>query len=168
VGDHGARHLSPLFERRLVRWDDRAGAYRLNLDDGFRTILKELMQQFLQLLDDPDAPVLHRVFPPAYSDPGDVERQDEYRRLMMEDLVERRRLECQMVLDLAGEKTLSEEQLLAWSRSINGLRLVIGTYLDVSEDDEPRLPQTAEESAYQFLSLMLEEAVDAMSGRVGP
>ena len=151
----------------MVRWDERAGAYRLNLDDGFRTILRELMEQFLDLLADPDHPVLHRVFPPAYSDPGDVARQDEYRRLMMEDLVERRRADCQMVLDLAQEKTLTEEQLLAWSRSINGLRLVLGTYLDVHEDDEPRVPESAEESAYQFLSLMLEEAVDAMSARAG-
>ena len=151
----------------MVRWDDRAGAYRLNLDDGFRTILRELMQHFLELLSDPDAPVLHRLFPPAYSDPAHLELQDEYRRLMMEDLVERRQAEVQMVLDLAGEKTLSEEQLLAWSRSINGLRLVLGTYLDVSEDDEPRRPESAEESAYQFLSLLLEEAVDAMSARAG-
>jgi hypothetical protein len=85
----------------------------------------------------------------------------------MEDLVERRRADGQMVLDLAAEKTLSEEQLMAWSRSINGLRLVIGTYLGVSDDDELRAPQSAEESAYQFLSFLLEEAVDAMSARAG-
>ena len=149
-----------------MRWDEKAGVYRLNLDDGFRTILRELMQQFLDLLEDPGAPVLHRLFPPAYSDPTDIVRQDEYRRLMMEDLVERRRADGQMVLDLAAEKTLTEEQLLAWSRSINGLRLVIGTYLDVSDDDELQAPQSAEESAYQFLSFLLEEAIDAMSGRV--
>jgi hypothetical protein len=167
VGDHGARQLSPIFDRRTLRWDDKAGVYRLNLDDGLRTILKELMEQFLDMLSDPGAPVLHRLFPPAYSDPGDIERQEEYRRLMMEDLVERRRADGQMVLDLAAEKTLSEEQLMAWSRSINGLRLVIGTYLGVSDDDELRAPQSAEESAYQFLSFLLEEAVDAMSARAG-
>ena len=167
MGHYGARQLSPLFERRMVRWDKKAGVYRLNLDDGFRNILRELMQQFLELLADPGAPILHRLFPPAYSDPSDVARQDEYRRLMMEDLVERRRVECQMLLETAEEKTLTEEQLLAWSRAINGLRLALGTYLDVSEEDEPHAPQTAEESAYQFLSFMLEEAVDAMSGRIG-
>lgn len=150
-----------------MRWDERAGAYRLNLDDSLRTILRELMQQFLDLLSDPGAPVLHRLFPPAYSDPGDVALQDEYRRLMMEDLVERRRADSQMVLDLAAEKSLTEEQLLAWSRSINSLRLVIGTYLEVSDDDELRAPESAEESAYQFLSFLLEEAIEAMSARAG-
>ncbi len=137
--------------------------YRLNLDDGFRQVLRELMEQFLQLLEDPGAPVLHRLFPPAYSDPADLARQDEYRRLMMEDLVERRQAECRMVLETADQKTLSEEELLAWSRTINSLRLALGTYLDVSEDDEPRAPETAEESAYQWLSFLLEEAVDALS-----
>ena len=140
--------------------------FRLNLDDGFRQILKELMQQFLDLLEDPGAPVLHRLFPPAYSNPVDLERQDEYRRLMMEDLVERRRAECQMVLDTAAQKTLTEEELMAWSRSINGLRLAIGTYLDVQENDEARAPESAEESAYQLLSWLLEETVDALSGRI--
>lgn len=165
MGDHGARQLSPLFDRSVLRWDEKAKVYRLNLDDGFRQVLQELMQQFLALLDDPDAPVLHRLFPPAYSDPGDVALQDEYRRLMMEDLVERRRAECQMVLETAAEKTLSEEQLSAWTRSINSLRLALGTFLDVSEDDPPGPPESAEESAYYWLGWLLEEAVEALSGR---
>jgi Domain of unknown function (DUF2017) len=163
VGDHGARQLSPLFDRRVLRWDEKAGVYRVNLDDGFRQVLRELMQQFLALLEDPDAPILYRLFPPAYSAPADVERQDEYRRLMMEDLVDRRKAECQMVLESAEQKTLTEEQMLAWSRTINSLRLALGTYLNVSEDDEVRPPETAEESAYHWLSWLLEETVDAMS-----
>ena len=167
MGDHGARQLSPIFSRSILRWDPRAKVYRLNLDDGFRQILKELMQQFLDLLDDPGAPVLHRLFPPAYTAPVDLERQDEYRRLMMEDLVERRRAEGQIVLDSATRKTLTEEELLAWSRSINGLRLALGTYLDVQEDDEVRPPQSPEESAYHLLSWLLEETVDAMSKQIG-
>ncbi|HWE56012.1 MAG TPA: DUF2017 family protein [Acidimicrobiales bacterium] len=163
MGDHGARQLSPLFDRRIVRWDDRAKVYKLELDDGFRGILRELMGQFLTLLDDPGAPLLYRLFPPAYSDPGDVALQDEYRRLMMEDLVERRQEECRMVLETAGAKTLTEEQLFAWSRTINSLRLALGTYLDVKDDDQPQVPTSTEESAYQLLSWLLEETIDAMS-----
>ena len=163
MGDHGARQLSPLFNRRLIKWDDRAGEYRVDLDDAFRQVLRELMQQFLDLLGDPGAPVMHRLFPPAYSDPGDLERQEEYRRLMQEDLVERHKAECETVLATADAKHLTEEQLLAWTRSINGLRLAIGTYLDVQEDDPVGEPTTAEESAYHWLSFLLDEAVDALS-----
>ena len=165
MGDDGARQLSPLFDRSTLRWDEREKVYRLNLDEAFRQILRELMQQFMDMLEDPDAPVLHRLFPPAYSDPGDVGLQDEFRRLMMEDLVERRRAECQMVLETAAEKTLTVDQLLAWTRTINSLRLALGTYLDVSEDDPPGPPESAEESAYYWLGWLLEEAVEALSRR---
>jgi hypothetical protein len=163
VGDHGARQLSALFDRRILRWDSRAAVYRLDLDPQFRRILRELIQQFLELLEDPGAPVLHRLFPPAYSDPADVGLQDEFRQLMMEDLVERKRTEGQLVLDTAEEKTLTEEQLLGWSRTINSLRLALGTYLDVSDDDEPGPAQSADESAYYWLGWLLEETVDALS-----
>jgi hypothetical protein len=166
VGDDGARQLSPLFDRSVLRWDAKAGVYQLHLDEGYRQILEELMLQFLALLDDPGAPVLHRLFPPAYSDPSDVESQDDYRRLMMDDLVELRRADCRMVMATASQKALTEDQLLAWSRSINGLRLTLGTYLDVHDDDEVRPPESAEESAYHLLGWLLEEAVEAMSKRI--
>lgn len=138
----------------------------MNLDDEVRQILEELMNQFLQLLEDPGAPILHRIFPPAYSDPADVALQDEYRQLMMEDLVERRRQECQVLLDTASQEELTEDQLLAWSRTINSLRLALGTYLNVSEDDAPRPPETTEESAYNWLTWMLEESIEALSRNV--
>lgn len=149
----------------MIRWDPRAGAYRVEMDDDFRRVLRELMQQFLQLMEDPGSPVLHRLFPPAYSDPAHVALQDEYRRLMQDDLVERRRAECEAVMASAEAGELTEEQLLAWSRAINAIRLALGTYLDVSEDDAPHAPQTPEETAYQWLSLLLEETIEAMSDR---
>jgi hypothetical protein len=167
VGHHGARQLSGRFRRPAIRWDRSAGAFRLNLGPELQQILTQLMTQLQELLEDPGAPVLHRLFPPAYSDPSDVALQDEYRRLMMEELVDRRRAECQVLLDTVERPTLSEEELMAWVRTINSLRLALGTYLDVSEDDVPGPPQSAEESAYQWLSLLLEEAVDALAGRVG-
>jgi hypothetical protein len=68
-----------------------------------------------------------------------------------------------LVLDTADEKTLTEEQLLGWSRTINSLRLALGTYLDVSDDDEPGPTQSADESAYYWLGWLLEETVDALS-----
>ena len=163
MGNDGARHLSPLFDRRPIKWDAKAGEYRVELDDGLRQVLRELMQQFLQMLEDPDSPVLHRLFPPAYSNQSDLELQDEYRRLMQDDLVVRRREECEVVLTSVEARTVSEEQLQAWSRAINGIRLALGTYLDVKEEDPVVAPQTAEESAYQWLSYLLEETIGALS-----
>lgn len=155
--------MSALFARRMIRWDARANVYKVDLDDGFRQVIEELMQQFSTMLDDPGAPILYRLFPPAYSDPADLHHQDEYRRLMHDDLAERRRAELELVASTAREKTLTEEQLLAWSRAINSARLALGTYLDVSEDDPPKAPETVEESAYQWLSVLLEATIEALS-----
>ncbi|MBV9660982.1 MAG: DUF2017 family protein [Acidimicrobiales bacterium] len=155
--------MSPLFGGRTITWDQKSGAYRVELDDGFRQVIVELMEQFLELLEDPGAPVLYRLFPPAYSDPADIQHQDEYRRLMQDDLVERRRAELELVASTARQSTLTEDQLLAWSRAINSVRLALGTYLDIREEDAERVPSTAEESAYHWLNYLLEETVEALS-----
>ena len=163
MGNDGVRQLSPLFTTLLVKWDGRSATYKISLDENLRRVLGELMEQMLNLLSDPEAPLLHRLFPPAYSKPVDLERQDEYRRLMQEDLVERRRGDCQTVIDSIKEEHLDEEKMMAWVAAINSMRLVLGTYLDVKEDDPPRQPESQEESAYLWLSFLLEESIDALS-----
>jgi hypothetical protein len=166
VGDHGARQLSPLFARRIIRRDRQSGGYRLDLDDDEREILRQLVPQIVTLLDQPDQPVLERLFPPAYSEDVDADKAAEYRRLMQEDLVARHRDELQLIAATADAKTLTEEQLLGWTRALNSIRLVLGTYLDVSEDDEGRAPSTLEESVYGWLSFLLGEAVDALGDQM--
>lgn len=166
MGDYGARQLSPLFSRRPIRFNRQTGRYDLNLGDEYRTMLKELVPQFEELLGDPGHPVVRRLFPPAYSDPAHGEEQEEYRRLMQDDLVTRRREELELIASTAFAKTLSAEELLAWSRALNSIRLVLGTYLDVSEDDERRLPQTPEESVYRWLTYLLGESIEALSGTI--
>jgi Domain of unknown function (DUF2017) len=165
MGDHGARPLTPLFSRRLIRRDRSTGDFQLNLSDDDRSVLRELAPQFTELLADPSQPVLRRLFPPAYSDTDDVERQDEYRRLMQEDLVERHREEFELLASTVDARILTPEQLEAWSRALNSIRLVLGTYLDVSEDDERRPPTTPEESVYRWLTYLLGEAIEALSSQ---
>jgi hypothetical protein len=163
VGNDGARQLIPRFSPRIVKWDAKTATYRIALDDGLRKVLGELMSQLLTLLEDPGAPVMHRLFPPAYSQQSDIERQEEYRRLMQEDLVEQHREECRSVIASLSGKSLDEGQMLAWVKAVNSMRLVLGTYLDVQEDDPPRKPDTPEQSAYLWLSFLLEESVEALS-----
>lgn len=164
MGHDGAGQLTPLFARRLIH-PDKQGGYRVNLDPEERELLRSLAPQFVELLDDPSQPVLERLFPPAYSSPDNIEKQDEYRRLMQEDLVERHRDELELLASTANAETLTEEQLLAWSRALNSVRLILGTYLDVSEEDERGRPETPEEAIYQWLSYLLGEAIEALSGQ---
>ena len=109
MGDDGARQLSPLLPRRLVR-RDRQGGYVLRLGASDREMLRQLAPQFSALLEEPDQPVLRRLFPPAYSDPAHAEQQEEYRRLMQEDLVARHREELELLASTADADHLSEER----------------------------------------------------------
>ena len=52
VGDHGARQLSPLLPRRLIK-RDRQGGYSLHLSADDREVLRQLVPQFRELLDEP-------------------------------------------------------------------------------------------------------------------
>ena len=154
-----------VFSKRLIRWDRHAGAYRLSMSENDRAVLRELAPQFVSLLEDPEQPVVKRLFPPAYSDPAHAEHQEEYRRLMLEDLVERHRAEFELLAETSNAETLTEEQLLAWSRAVNSIRLILGTYIDVSEEDEGRTPETTEEALYHWLTYVLGEAIEALDGQ---
>ena len=147
-----------------------AGSYRLRLSDDEREVLRSLPDQLRQMMADDD-PGLVRLFPPAYVD--DLERDAEYRRYMREELVNRRLESLSMVEATVGSDRLTEEQLGAWLKVLNDVRLVIGTSLDVQEDDpEPQLapddPKAPMLALYWFLSYLLEAAVEALSGSLGP
>jgi hypothetical protein len=157
--------VSPLFGRRLIKADQKTGMFQLNLSGDDRAILKHLVPQIVELMADPDQPVVKRLFPPAYSDPTHHEQEDEYHRLMQEDLASHHREELQLLSDTADEQTLSEDQLMAWMRAINSIRLVLGTYLDVSEDDERSRPRSPEEAVYRWLTYLQGEVIEAMSGQ---
>jgi hypothetical protein len=165
VGHHGARQLSPLLPRRLIK-RDRQGGYTLHLRADDRAVLRQLVPQFNELLDNPDQPVLWRLFPPAYSEMAHAEHQEEYRRLMQEDLVARLREEFDLLGSTADAEHLTEEQLLAWTRALNAVRLVLGTVLDIQEGDENRRPNTPEESLYHWLTYLQGEAIEALSGEL--
>jgi hypothetical protein len=63
---------------------------------------------------------------------------------------------------------LTVEQADAWARSLNALRLVLGTRLDVTEDDDPTLVGPDDEDApawvlYMLLSALVDDLVAALS-----
>jgi hypothetical protein len=63
---------------------------------------------------------------------------------------------------------LTVEQADAWARSLNALRLVLGTRLDVSEDDDrgaigPDHPEAPAWLLYELLSALVDDLVGALS-----
>jgi hypothetical protein len=148
--------------RRVIR-RTRQGRYQINLGADERSMLRALPADLRERLADPDDPGLRRLFPPAYGD--DEQRAAEYRRLMQDDLVSRHRESLEVLERTADAEELSEEEMLAWLNALNQIRLVLGTRLDVSEDDDlSARPQTPEEAVYLFLGALQELVVDALSG----
>ena len=91
------------------------------------------------LVADPNSPDLRRLHPPAYLD--DPDRDTEYRLLAGEELRASRHAAIDAVLLSLDQERLSEDELWSWLQAINALRLVVGTRLDITDEDhDPNVP----------------------------
>lgn len=143
--------------------------YAFNLGDDERQLITRLLTELSQLLmGESDDPRLVRMFPPAYHLADDAEADAEYQRLMREELVASRLTGISTVnAALQSPEPVDEESMVAFVQAINGLRLVLGTMLDVSEDLDPDDiddddPLAGEHHLYGFLSWLLDWAVRAL------
>lgn len=160
-----------LFTRRIKRLGpDR---YRVNLPENERDLLATLLPQLRQLLAvgaSENDPSLTRLFPTAYA--NDPERDAGYHALVRDELLERRFAALDTVestLDAADGGEVSGEALSAWMRAANDLRLVLGTRLDVGEDDDPGSidpddPDASAWAIYHYLGMLVAVIVDALEG----
>jgi hypothetical protein len=144
---------------------ERDGSYRLRLSREERELLESLPAQLDELLHDPSNPDLRRLYPAAYEDDR---AQDEYARLVGDELLDGRRRALATIASTAGADRLTPEQAEAWLTGLNALRLVLGTRIDVTEDEPPRIdprdPQAHETAVYLYLSWLQEQLVEAMAG----
>lgn len=137
------------------------GGVRLTVEDeGEVQILQQLVGQLSELVapeqltsDDPlarmvgidttperpDDPAVARLFPDAYRD--DEHAATEFRRYTEQDLRQRKSADVERVtadlvsLGGSGSVATDADGARAWMGCLNDLRLVLGTRLDVSEDD---------------------------------
>ena len=160
--------MARLFRRRISR--TRRGTYAVRLPSEERALLASLVDQLRELLEvTTDDPAVRRLFPTAYHD--DAERDREYQQLVRDELLEHR-LEALAVVEVTAKASeLDEPQLTGWLTSLNDLRLVLGTRLDVSEEqdaldeDDPDAPAMA---VYGYLSVLLNDVVDALAEDLPP
>lgn len=145
--------------------------YRCNLDSEERYLLQRLLGEVRELLStsDPDDPKMVRLFPPAYDRDDDAAAQDDYRRLMHEELVASRLdslAQFDAVLSDDGSDTMTEQQMHSMATSLNSVRLILGTLIGVVNDDEGAedvsVGDGANAALYDYLSWLLENAVQAL------
>lgn len=120
-----------------------------------------------------------RLFPPAFTDHDgdDAEHDSEYQRLMRSELIASRRAAVASVLEMldgagdgrAGDEfVVDEARLSAFMRSLNSLRLVLGTLLGVDDDHaageaDERVRESPEFALFAWSGWMLEWVVQALS-----
>lgn len=149
--------------------------FAFNITDDERQLVGRLLTELSQLLvGEADDARLARIFPPAYHLADDAEADAEYQRLMREELVASRLTGITAVnAALQSPDVVDEETMVAFAQSINGLRLVLGTMLDVSEDEGPDDiddddPLAGERHLYDYLSWLLDAAVQALAEPLTP
>lgn len=152
------------FDRRPIRRTRNADRFKLDLNGDERAVLATIAPQLREALADPDLPGLRRLFPPAFEGDDDRGRQEEYVRLMRDDLVERHAGALEVLERTAAASELTGEELEAWARALNHLRLALGTRLDVAEADDPAEHDDPEHHLYWYLGYLQEAAVEALAG----
>jgi hypothetical protein len=153
-----------LFSARRVK-RIAPGRYRIALPEPERDLLRTLVPQLRDLLTTDD-PSLNRLFPTAYAD--DPERDAGYHALVRDELLEKRFHSLDVLERTVEGGEVDEETLSAWMRALNDLRLVLGTRLDVSEDDDPMDidpddPMASAWAIYHYLAGLQSMIIDALS-----
>ena len=142
------------------------GRYVVDLGESERDLLVALADQMTELLRSGD-PSLVRLFPRPYGD--DDERNDGYAALVVPMLTEQRLAALEVVRATARATEVSEDELETWMRSVNDVRLVLGTVLDVDEDGTPAGGDERDHAdadrwaTYEYLGMLLELIVRALS-----
>ena len=149
---------------------------RVRLAQDEVAVLRGLPEQLRTVLGEgEDEPVNRRLFPPAYLDVADVERDAEYRRLVHDDLVKEKLANLDLVtgsLERGSTSVrrftveLTDEEATAWLGVLNDLRLALGVRLDITEDYDGDVDDTdPRPPAFRLLSYLgwlEEQLLDAL------
>ena len=150
-----------------------ATSYSLNIDASDRTTLNALLDQMRDLLmNDSSSDIARRLFPATYHQ--DEQHEQEFQRLMRDELLSSRLASLSLTSSILERETtansivLTADEIDALMRSINSLRLVLGTLLDVDEDEfEAHLdeddPGYGQYQLYSYLGWLLDWIVTAQT-----
>lgn len=145
------------------------GRYTLALEEGERQVLASLISQLEELLDEGEAsadPGLGRLFPPLQ--PDDPEADAELRSLVRDDLEQGRREAMDRVRTTLAATEIDEGAAEAWLGVCNDLRLVLGTRLGVTGEEEAMPPDDDPDAwptmVFHWLGWLVGHLVDALAG----
>ena len=175
-----------------MRFTRHRGAVRAELDDVELQVLRQLLEELLALVEQPevsddplaamvgmpagevpppDDPVLMRLLPDAYRD--DPDAAGEFRRFTDAELRAGKRSSAAAVRATLpggpGRMTLDRDQADAWLGTLNDLRLALGTSLGVTEElaeVEPDDPSYQGLGIYSWLGWLQESLLSCLEPRL--
>lgn len=121
----------------MLPFQRKRDGVHLGLVDHERRLIGDLARQVAGLLreGDPSDPAVARLVPDGYT--GDDEAAAEFRRLTADDLTEAKVRNAELLLETLGQDrkaVLTPEAEQAWLRSLNDIRLTLGSRLEVTAD----------------------------------
>ncbi len=142
------------------------GGYLAGLTDRLAPPLEDLADED----DDVPAPerdaVLARLYPDAI--PSDPSASASFRDLVIRDLVDARLARLATVVETIDATTIDDAQAEAWLGALNDLRLVLGTEMDVSEDDPEVIdehdPDAERRLVYVYAAWLEDQLVEVLAG----
>jgi hypothetical protein len=155
----------------------RNDGYTINVDAAHRRVLADMLGQLRDgVVGSADDEQFRRLFPAAYHQDPDFD--GEYRRLMHSELLASRLEALASTMTILERDTnrdsvdVTMAELDALTRSLNDLRLVLGTLLDVQESDyddppAPDDPTFPHFQLYGYLGWLLEWAVQSQQDAIG-
>ena len=167
MGNYGTRRLIMSQPRQspIVCCDE--GLYEVTLLDAERALIAKLMAELAELVeDDSQADMLTRLFPTAL--PNDPEAEAEFQDMVRRELIATRIERFKNTTNTAQEGVLNREQLEDWMGAVNDVRLVLGTQLDISQQEDIEEldaddPNAMAQSAYWFFGWLLEHIVATLA-----
>lgn len=141
------------------------GEIAVRLTPAERQVLRVLLEDLAASLASDD-PATSRLHPPAY--PEDPAAEAEYRSLVGSALEEGRQANLATVAATIDAPRLDGAQAAAWLGTINDLRLVMGSRLEIVDDLVADLPPEDDERYPEFVQLLYlgwleEQLVDALA-----
>jgi hypothetical protein len=163
--------VTPRWRRFRAAGDDLV----LSLTPEEAEFLAGLPAEMREILEGPlDDPAGQRLFPSAYLDPTEEQGEAEWQAMIVPDLL-RARLDA---LDLVGTTlaraqregswmliTLAPDEVQAWLGVLNDTRLVLGSRLGVTEDDDRIHADPTQAGAihvYDWLTALQSDLVDQL------
>jgi hypothetical protein len=151
--------------QRLVR--RVAGGYRLSLSPQERDLLRAIGER-LDARIAAGGPDTRRLHPPAF--PDDPGAQASYEEATRESLTDLRAARLEVFNASIDRDRLDPRQADAWLGVLNDARLVLGTALDVTEEDEEDIatwdlegPDGFDRLCYLYAGMLVAQLVDALA-----